>query len=1127
MKRTRNICRTAKILLSALIVTAVWLALGSAPAVLAADEDISLTPQNGIPLLIIRVDETGDNATVEEMNESYDHSVRCTGTVQIIVPEGYTSEYGGTTPERQIVLEYVRGRGNSTWQTHKKPYKIKFAGKNAADEDHLAGKQDLFGMGEDREWGLMANAFDSTLIKNRVTSWLGQKLSFDFTPQMVPVDLVMIGIGEDGEKASYLGSYTLSELVDVGKNRVNIREIDKNVAAEPDITGGYMLSFYNDMQNDTDASAHFITNSGVDMIIEAPEYEGTPDELSPEQKAQREYIINYIQTLEDLIVKPETIDEETHNKIAAMMDLDSAVDYWWVQEFTMNGDAYLTDSSFMYKERSDRLFWGPLWDFDAAFGGRDETLPVYSKHDGFNNTEMLWLDKLRSNDPLFAELLTERWNNVIDAKLEELLKDNGVIDRYYEQMRASQAADYAVWSPVYDDEDYGAEDYQEAVGKLKNWMTARREWINGNLDKIRDVYITVRFKIKGEYAEGADKVFRAGTSIGDYDAPKAPHIEGYVFLGWVEEESTDSIEGYVVNEDTVFTAAYIPEESAVAPTGLYFSSYEEWVPLSQQQTSVGRYEVLPEDTTDPYMTWSSSDESVVSIDDENMLHLLRTGDVTVTGTLYNGISNSYTLHVYDPDNTEVQTVREVVPEKAELTIKTGETIQLRYSLKPEGTVLSVGYIGYQISDPGDEGIIGLTSTGAVTGLKPGTVEVVLSVDPDYSLTPFDETEAEALVKTATFRVRVTNGSETPAKPTSPYIIIPGDEPTDPTEPTDVEPTDPTKPTDVKPTDPTKPTDVEPTEPTKPVEPAEITIKRLGGDDRFGTANRISAEGWESAETVVIAAGSNYPDALAGAVLAKKLNGPILLAGANGLDQETIKEIGRLGAKNAVILGGKAAVGEGVEKTLREKNINVTRIAGATRNDTAALIAYKFADNGNSTAAAGAEGKTDTIILVSNAGFADALSVSPAAALRAEPILYINSDGTLPAATKEAVDRLGVKNARIIGGPAAIGTSAEAALNELGVASTRVYGATRYDTAVAVYDTFKDVYASGSAAVATGRNFPDALAGGAFSARKGTPIFLVDDAPAAGLASRLEGFDTLYVFGGTAAVPDSVVDMLVK
>ena len=126
-----------KIRLAAAIIAALMM-----PASVSAGETVSGViasaefAENTIPVFYIHIDES--RGTIAEMNESPDHSVKCYGTVDIKVPEGFVSEYTEEVQEslEGLELEYIRGRGNSTWDQPKKPYRLKF-GK----------KQDLFGMG--------------------------------------------------------------------------------------------------------------------------------------------------------------------------------------------------------------------------------------------------------------------------------------------------------------------------------------------------------------------------------------------------------------------------------------------------------------------------------------------------------------------------------------------------------------------------------------------------------------------------------------------------------------------------------------------------------------------------------------------------------------------------------------------------------------------------------------------------------------------------------------------------------------------------------------------------------------------------------------------------------------------
>src|SRR5690606_2671706 len=98
--------------------------------------------------------------------------------------------------------------------------------------------------------------------------------------------------------------------------------------------------------------------------------------------------------------------------------------------------------------------------------------------------------------------------------------------------------------------------------------------------------------------------------------------------------------------------------------------------------------------------------------------------------------------------------------------------------------------------------------------------------------------------------------------------------------------------------------------------------RLAGDDRYRTAVAISQEGWKSADTVVLATGADFPDALAGGPLAYQQNAPILLTRPASLFEATEKEIVRLKAKKVIILGSTTAVSKAVEKKLKDMGLAV-------------------------------------------------------------------------------------------------------------------------------------------------------------------------------------------------------------
>ena len=617
-------------------------------------ETVAEVPQNGIPLVIIHIDESEEAiaaanendpkheyGTVEQMNESDFHTVRCIGDLQVIVPDGFEAEYGSAeVPSDPAELKYIRGRGNmSWWMSHKKSYKMEFP-------DAL----DFFGMGASTDWALMSNSMDSSFLLNRITYWLGDQIGLPYQVQQIPVDVVMIG-SVSGRK--YLGCYTLCETVRIDKGRVNIPKLKKSTENEdpgetPNITGGYLLSYYSETQDsDKPENTVFETASGLKWMSRSPEFED--GELTEGQQRQRSYIRNFMQELDDLIVGSETIDEETHLQIAELMDMESAADYWWIQTFSYNPDAFRTSSTYLYKtpdttSEKGKLCWGPLWDFDGGYYfGRETELGTRT---GINNTPDIWFDQLRAKDPLFVELLKERWQdpeNGMNVKLMEITEEGGLLDCYRDEIRASwEANEQELFADL--DPEYAA-DFDELVEMIRKWINARRKWVNDHLDALDQVFFRVTYTVDKEVY--ASDIVRGDTNILINDMPEPPEKEGYVFVDWLEEGSGRSILGYFIETDTVFTAEYVDRTTITEPEEILFGRNEDQVSLDEGFYWI-QYSVVPEGAMTGTIKWSSSDPDVAVADTE-FIELTGTGDVTITATLWNGVSASLTLHVTEPE----------------------------------------------------------------------------------------------------------------------------------------------------------------------------------------------------------------------------------------------------------------------------------------------------------------------------------------------------------------------------------------------------------------------------------------------------------------------------------------------
>jgi putative cell wall-binding protein len=285
--------------------------------------------------------------------------------------------------------------------------------------------------------------------------------------------------------------------------------------------------------------------------------------------------------------------------------------------------------------------------------------------------------------------------------------------------------------------------------------------------------------------------------------------------------------------------------------------------------------------------------------------------------------------------------------------------------------------------------------------------------------------------------------------------------------------------------------------------------RISGPNRYATAVSISQAGWDKADTVVLARGDNFPDALAGTPLAYKLNAPILLSRSNVLSEETRVELARLDAKKVIILGGTGAVSNTVASTIRNMGIEVERIAGSNRFETAKLIANAMGTN------------FSTVVVANGYGFPDALAIAPYAARNGIPIL-LTEKTYIPGATKTILNSAG--STIVVGGTAVVGDSLLKSMPK----ASRVSGKSRYETAFKIGTQFN--FSSNEGLAVSGKDFPDALTGSVLAAKRNAPLLLVDPSylPAETLQlARAREFNRISVLGGTSAVKTESVINLVK
>lgn len=292
--------------------------------------------------------------------------------------------------------------------------------------------------------------------------------------------------------------------------------------------------------------------------------------------------------------------------------------------------------------------------------------------------------------------------------------------------------------------------------------------------------------------------------------------------------------------------------------------------------------------------------------------------------------------------------------------------------------------------------------------------------------------------------------------------------------------------------------------------------RIAGSTRYSTAVEISKRAFPNgAPAVVLATGEDHPDALAGSSLAGAVNGPVLLTRTASLPSVVSTELKRLKPSTIYLMGGTLAIDVPVEEAVRAAvpTARIERLAGATRFDTALDAARRVM----------AQARPSKVVVVEASAWADAAAVSPITYTKSYPVLLVKRDD-VGASVRAFLDEFKPSTILLIGGDLVISDTVRGEVAATGAQVIELQGATRYHTAAAVaaYGTAQEGLTAGEVYVATGLDFPDALAGGVLAGLRGNPLLLTskDTCPtgtAAYLRANRSTIKRLNLFGGPLAI----------
>lgn len=335
----------------------------------------------------------------------------------------------------------IRGRGNTTWYNPKKPYALK-----------LSKKTELFGMPKHKRWVLLAAYNDKSMIRTDLAFHLAQKYSnLRWKQGGQLIELILNG--------EFMGNYYICEHIKIDENRV------------PD---GYVIEI-DYRAKEANGDIFFKSKlSQLNFVIKDPDVEkGSPEYLYAEE---------YINNCEKDLQVPDS------EKYMEYIDLESMVDWYLNSELTRNPDATFFLSVYMNIGADGKLYMGPLWDYDLAFGnqvydddnGNDNGYTGFIIRDG--DRSKIWMKAMFKN-PEFVAMLKSKMK-VIAANEAEIM---AFIDKRHQELKTSALYNDKQWNlmcPKNASDATIAKAYDEQIKYLKDWLHGRIQWLSTNIEAL-------------------------------------------------------------------------------------------------------------------------------------------------------------------------------------------------------------------------------------------------------------------------------------------------------------------------------------------------------------------------------------------------------------------------------------------------------------------------------------------------------------------------------------------------------------------------------------------------------------------------------------------------------------------
>ncbi len=434
----------------------------------------------------VYIDVEGVGGTDDDLNKAL-YKDRATGEAPYLNAV-ITVKDNGTDKDTKHLKEFtdkvkIKVRGNSTANptNGKKAYRLKF------DKKLGATKHDMLGLGYSaRNWTLLANVFDHSMIRNALSYHLEKEVGMDFCPGYKFADLVING--------NYRGTYQICDHVEIDKNRVNINE-----------DTGWMLEFQG--RGDMLDKPLCFAKNGLQMNIKNPE---------PADEKNETQVAAVIAPIQDWFVNtwaPKWQSTDAYGEKTgwrSVNDEESLIKFWIITELTGDYDGWMTAKA--YKEAGEeKLHYGPVWDKDLAYGNYgEEKSDALVSNNGNGSSLVTYLNDNLLKDPKFTAKAQARLQALLDGGLIKRLCEK--IDELAAIVAKTEELNNTKFprNTKVGEESNNYETYQEAVDKLKEYLHTR-------FAKVKDLTDAVKAEANTKIADVTYTPTNNWTETGIYD----------------------------------------------------------------------------------------------------------------------------------------------------------------------------------------------------------------------------------------------------------------------------------------------------------------------------------------------------------------------------------------------------------------------------------------------------------------------------------------------------------------------------------------------------------------------------------------------------------------------------------